>query len=172
MKNIFLVGYMGVGKTTIGKKLANRLMLEFVDLDGFISKKEGVNITDLINQNGESYFRNLEKKYLRELVTQDNLLISTGGGTPCFFDNMEVICRNGTSIYLRMDEKSVVNRLINHTESRPLIAGKNREELALFVSEHLKDRIPFYQKADLEFDVLNVNATRLDEWVNQINQSK
>ncbi len=172
MRNVFLVGYMGVGKTTIGKKLAKKLVMEFIDLDGFIGLNEGVTVQRLIEEKGEPDFREIERKYLKELSKKDNLLISTGGGTPCFFDNMETINRNGTSIYLKMDEKSLVNRLVNHTESRPLIAGKNKEELAEFVNQHLKKRTPFYEQAKLSFNVLSLNATRLNLLASQINQSK
>ena len=168
MKNVFLIGYMGVGKTTIGKKLSNRLGLEFIDLDAFIEQGKGQTISEIILTHGEKYFRTLEHEKLREISKKDNLLISTGGGTPCFQNNMDVILESGVSIYLKMDEKSLVNRLEKNTESRPLIAGKNRSELELFVTDHLEERKPYYERADLQFEMLNVNAVRLNDLVEKI----
>lgn len=168
MKNVFLIGYMGVGKTTIGKKLANRLGLEFVDLDAVIEQDQKQNISEIIRTQGEKHFREIEEEKLIEISKKNNLLISTGGGTPCFHNNMDVILENGVSIYLKMDEKSLVNRLEKNTESRPLIAGKNRMELEAFVTQHLQERKSHYERADLQFEMLNVNAARLNDLVEEI----
>jgi shikimate kinase len=101
---------------------------------------ENGSIPLLMNKLGEAEFRLLESKYLKIVFEKQNVLVSTGGGTPCFFDNMNNINANGTSIYLEMDEKSLTNRLVNNTESRPLIKGKNKKELLDFIKSHLKER--------------------------------
>lgn len=167
---IFLVGYMGVGKTTLGKKLAARLRLKFMDLDHFIAEKEHRNITQIILDRGEEYFRILEKKYLREICELDNILVSTGGGTPCFFENMDTINEKGKSIFLKLDEKSLINRLVNSREPRPLLAGKNKEELIMFVKSHLNERLPFYERAHLHIEMMHLNSKRLDDLVEEIKQ--
>lgn len=169
---VFLIGYMGVGKTTIGKKLAKSLSLIFIDLDQFISSKKGMPIAEIIHQNGEEYFRLLEKKYLLELCEKNDVLISTGGGTPCFFDNMEVINKKGRSVFLEMDEKSLAKRLINGLDSRPLLKGKNLDELEAFISEHLKSRMPYYEKSNITFSALNFNSNRVKELAQLIKEIK
>ena len=165
---VFLIGYMGVGKTTIGKKLASRLSLKFIDLDHFIAEKEHLKVAHIIERKGEQYFRILEKKYLEEVCELENILVSTGGGTPCFFQNMDTINANGRSIFLKLDEKSLINRLVNSRDSRPLLAGKNAEELAVFIQKHLNERLPFYERAHLEFDMMHLNSKRLDDLENEI----
>ena len=159
---------MGVGKTTIGKKLARALLLEFVDLDVFISVREGASISNIINSRGEDYFRILERDSLLELAKRQNVLVSTGGGVPCYFNNMEVINGLGTSVYLKMNEKSLVNRLVNNTESRPLIQGMDKDELLTFVNSHLGSRLKFYEQAHIEFDVLSFNSSKLKELAEKI----
>lgn len=160
---VFLIGYMGVGKTTIGKKLATTLGLKFIDLDGLISNKEGLSISEIIHQKGEEYFRVLEKKYLKEVCEMSNVLISTGGGTPCYFDNMNLINEKGTSVFLEMDVKSLAKRLINSKGKRPLLKGENVDELESFISEHLLTRMPFYQQSTITFSAISCNAERVGE---------
>ncbi len=167
---IFLVGYMGVGKTTYGKKLATRYGLEFIDLDGYISSKENVKVAYIIKSEGERYFRKLEQKYLKELVKEEDVLVSTGGGTPCFFENMTLINQHGVSIYLKLDEKSLAKRLINGVESRPILKGKTIDELTKFIVQHLKERTPYYIRAHVEFDVLNFTSERMDKLMLEINE--
>ena len=166
---VFLVGYMGVGKTTYGKKLASRYGLNFIDLDGYISSRENVKVADIIKTQGEEVFRLLEKKYLKEVVKLDDVLVSTGGGTVCFFDNMTLINESGVSVYLKLDEKSLAKRLFNGMESRPILKGKTVEELAEFISEHISSRTPYYNRAHIEFDVLNFTSQRMDELIAKIN---
>lgn len=169
---VFLIGYMGVGKSTIGKKLAVSLGLKFMDLDKFISTKTGVSVPNIIVHQGEEYFRNIEKNSLQELASFSDVLISTGGGTPCFFDNMEVIQNKGVSVYLEMDTKSLAKRLNNSQSSRPLLKGKSLEELEVFVEEHLSSRLPFYKKADITINALNVNGVKIKELAQTIAASR
>ncbi|MGB0806906.1 MAG: shikimate kinase [Salibacteraceae bacterium] len=170
MKNIFLVGYMGVGKTTIGKKIAKELGMYFIDLDRFISENENASIPEIMKSGGEAQFRLLEQRYLLELISKKNVLVSTGGGTPCFFDNMKQIISAGTSIYLKMDVKSLTNRLIQNTESRPLIAGKNKEQLTQFITNHLEERRPYYEMAHFEINALNFSKEKISEIKNMLVQ--
>jgi shikimate kinase len=165
---VFLIGYMGVGKTTLGKKLASRLLLKFIDLDIYIESKEGAHITQIIENKGEKHFRVLERKYLEEVCDLENVLISTGGGTPCFFQNMTLINDNGRSIFLNLNEKTLLKRLLNSRASRPLLNGKNENELESFIHTHLTHRLPYYNQAHITFDVMHLNAERMDELVEKI----
>lgn len=165
---VFLLGYMGVGKTTIGKKLAKRLGLKFVDLDEVITKGEYASISQIVENIGENFFRNIERKYLEEAASKEDVLIATGGGTPCFFDNMTLINESGVSVYLEMDVKSLVNRLKNGLDSRPLLKGKSPDELSNFITIHLEEREEFYTKANITFDALNMNTQRIEELVSLI----
>ena len=160
---VFLIGYMGVGKTTIGKKLAKRLGLRFIDLDDYITSNEYASIAQVIENIGEDYFRNIERHYLLEVTQMEDVLISTGGGTPCFFDHMTLINDSGVSVYLKMDKKSLTNRLKNGMDNRPLLKGKKPEELEGFIEDHLKERKPFYEQAHIAFDALNMNSERIEE---------
>lgn len=154
---------MGAGKTTIGKRLAKELGVKFIDLDGFISGSMGVSISEIVARHGIDFFREKEKEALSQIFEMKNVVVSTGGGTPCFFDNMDQINTNGISIYLEMDEKSLVNRLVKNTESRPLIAGKSRSELEVFVSEHLGERLEYYKRAQLTINALSFKADKLKD---------
>tara|TARA_R110002050_G_scaffold109799_1_gene221362 strand:+ start:96804 stop:97346 length:543 start_codon:yes stop_codon:yes gene_type:complete len=165
---VFLVGYMGVGKSTIGKKISNRLGLKFIDLDKLISQNENLTIPQLIDNKGEKYFRQTERNCLRKVSEMEDVLVATGGGTPCFFDNMELIKSKGVSVYLKLDEKTIIKRISQNLESRPLLKGKSKSELVDFVSEHLKGRIPYYIKSDLVFETINFDAVKLIELQNQI----
>jgi shikimate kinase len=150
---IFLVGFMGCGKTTLGKRLAKKLNIKFVDMDADIESKQGLTIPMIFQKHGEKYFRDLEKKWLEDLVG-DDLLISTGGGTPCFYDNMEIMNTKGKTVYINLPVKVLLDRLSNQTQNRPLIANMSKEELKSFIHDKLLERIPFYSKAQIHYDGL------------------
>ena len=152
MKRIFLIGYMGSGKSTIGKLLAKNAGLQFVDLDLFIEKRHHKSIGQLFTEKGEPGFREIERRALEEVSEFETTVISTGGGAPCFFDNMDLMNRSGLTIYLKVSESKLVNRLHHIKHNRPLIKNKNEEELRLFISENLRKREPFYNQAKLIFD--------------------
>ena len=140
---------MGSGKTTTGRRLAKKLRCNFIDLDEMVEEKYHITIPTLFDKYDEDAFRLLEKKTLSETFKKDNIVISTGGGTPCFFNNMEMINANGISIYLKMNSKSLINRLLNAKRRRPLITGKSPEQLLSFVTSQLKLRETFYLKAKI-----------------------
>lgn len=147
MTRIFLVGYMGAGKTTLGRALADILGLQFVDLDHYIEMRYHKTITQIFADNGESGFREIERRMLHEAGEFENVVISTGGGTPCFFDNMEYMNGQGTTVYLDVPVERLFIRLSIARHKRPLIREKNDEELRTFISEQLEKREEHYKKA-------------------------
>ena len=149
MKRIFIIGYMGVGKTTVGKQLAKSLSLSFVDVDAYIQSRYHKTIPELFAEKGEAEFRKIEQQALHEVANFENVVISTGGGAPCFFDNMEVMNRAGTTVYLKTAPEMLAERLLMSKTVRPLIIGKSKEELIPFITKHLAEREPFYKKAKI-----------------------
>ena len=160
---VFLVGYMGVGKTTVGKRLANALDLAFIDLDAYIEAAERRTISTIFEQEGESSFRGIERRSLREVAQMDKVLISCGGGTPCYYDNMRFMKEQGVTVYLEMDPLSIVYRLSHAKEERPLVARLGPEELMSFVKQHLSERAEYYEEADVIFNALGLNASKMDD---------
>lgn len=153
MERIFLIGYMGSGKTTVGKQLARSLSLSFVDLDAYIENKYRKTIPALFAEKGEDGFRNIENQSLWEVAQFEDVVISTGGGTPCFFDNMEVMNRAGITIYLEVHPEDLADHLLLSKTVRPLVAGKSKEELIPFITEHLGNREYYYRKAQIIYPI-------------------
>ncbi len=146
---IFLVGYMGCGKSTIGRKVADLLGISFVDLDKYIEERYFKTVPAIFAEEGEKGFREKERTALLEVSQFENVMVGTGGGAPCFFDNMEVMNKNGVTIYIAPDTDILATRLLKSKTERPLIAGKSREELILFIEGALLKRAPFYEKAKI-----------------------
>ncbi len=151
MNRVFLIGYMGVGKTTIGKLLSKELNLQFIDLDKHIESRYRKTIQDILAEKGESKFRIIEREMLREVSTFQNVLISTGGGTPCFYDNMDVMNQQGVTVYIKASVQQLISRLLASKNVRPIIENKSPEELVCFVKTHLGERIEFYSKAKITY---------------------
>ncbi|MFA5046322.1 MAG: shikimate kinase [Paludibacter sp.] len=148
MKRIFLIGYMGSGKTTIGKLLAARLGFSFVDMDKHIEEKEFKSVSQIFAEKGESEFRLIEQKCLYEVAEFENIVISTGGGAPCFFDNIRFMNTHGTTVYLKLSAAELADRLeSSRSNKRPLLAERKGEELQQFIAEGLAKREPFYEQA-------------------------
>lgn len=145
----FLIGYMGSGKSTLGSMLAENLDIPFYDLDAYIEKEENQSISDIFKTKGEIYFRNLEHKKLKELLSlKKDMILSLGGGTPCYAGNMNLLQENGISIYLQYPLSVLVNRLWESKELRPMIAHlESKELLEDFVRKHLFERAPYYLEA-------------------------
>jgi len=160
---------MGSGKSTIGKKLAKKLNTDFIDLDKYIETKENKSIAKIFELQGETEFRKIEKESLLEISRLENKIISLGGGTPCFLNNMKIINNSGLSVYLKMPIGMLVSRLINAKIQRPLIKDKNREELHNFIEKQLKEREEFYSMSSITFNAISVN---IDELVSSISQNQ
>lgn len=152
MKRIFLMGYMGAGKTTVGKKLSKQLNLSFIDLDYYIEGRYHKEIRQLFAEKGEEVFRDIERRMLHEVASFEDVLISTGGGTPCFFDNMDFMNEAGTTVYLKVSVDELANRLEVCKQTRPVLRNRSGEELKQFIGESLESRSPFYEKAQIIFD--------------------
>ncbi|MFV0392624.1 MAG: shikimate kinase [Paludibacteraceae bacterium] len=150
---VFLIGYMGSGKTTIGKVVAKRLGLGFVDMDAHIENREHKSVAQIFCELGEAKFRELERKCLHEVSEYDEVVISTGGGSPCYFDNMEVMNRQGISIYLNLSSEQLAKRLrTTNLLKRPILAQYKGKDLEKFISDTLEKREIFYGKAHLNVD--------------------
>jgi len=146
MNRIFLIGYMGSGKTTVGKLLAARLGYSIVDMDAHIEEKQFKTVSQIFAEKGEDEFRLLEKKCLHEVSEFENVIISTGGGAPCFFDNMDYMNAHGLTIYLKHTPAQLAERLeASRTNKRPLLANRKGEELCRFIAEGLAKRESFYE---------------------------
>ncbi|RPG81617.1 MAG: shikimate kinase [Crocinitomicaceae bacterium TMED114] len=161
-KRVFMVGYMGVGKSTSGARLAKLMGLPFFDTDAVLSQRHGCSITHLFEEQGEPAFRTMERDVLHDLV-QDHqqVLISTGGGTPCHADNMEFMRSQGTVVYLQMPADALVMRLEGKADQRPLIAGVSAEALPAFVAQHLAEREPFYSQSHITVDARHFDRDRM-----------
>jgi shikimate kinase len=146
---IVLLGYMASGKSTVGNLLAKKMYVPFIDLDQYIEEKEKMTIHQIFDKKGEIYFRITEHKYLKELInSEENFILSLGGGTPCYAGNMDfIIASNAVSIYLQGSIPTIVNRLINGKKNRPLISGLDDDKITEFVAKHLFERRYFYEQA-------------------------
>lgn len=150
--NIFLIGMPGSGKSTIGRKLAEQLHLSFIDLDDEIEKKEGSSVQEIFKKHGEDYFRELERQALLNVVTVNtSAVISTGGGTPCFFDNLTVIKSNGISVFIDTSPAELLKRLnTSEQDKRPKLSDVR--ELSVTLNNLREERLPFYESADIRWD--------------------
>lgn len=144
---IYLIGYMGCGKSTLGRRLSKYLSLQFVDMDHYIEERNYKTIPQIFAEDGEAEFRKTERKALEELSEFTDIVIATGGGAPCFFDNMDLMNKTGKTIYLNIHPKILADRLLKSKTERPLIKGKSREELVAFIDETLNKRNEFYTQA-------------------------
>lgn len=147
MAKFFITGYMGSGKSTAGKKLSAKLAYEFIDLDKFIEAEYQQSIPEIFSSKGEKEFRAMEHNALKKLIEKDNIVVACGGGTPCYYNNMELMNNNGNTVYLKMSADSLVHRLLDAKEKRPLLANKTEAELRTFVARQLEKREDFYQQA-------------------------
>lgn len=154
MRRIILIGYMGAGKTTVGKDLAKALSLTFYDLDWYIETRMRRTVKDIFDERGEEGFRKIEHNMLHEVAEFENVVISCGGGTPCFFDNIDYMNRQGETIYLQATPEMLHAHLKMGKGVRPLLLNKTEEEVLAFIKEQLAFREQFYLQAK---HVLNVN---------------
>ncbi len=161
MDRIYIVGYMGAGKTTAARRLAQRMGWEVVDTDALFEEKYKISVNDFFNKYDEPLYRKLESEVLKATESLDHVVVSTGGGTACFFDNMDWMNQHGLTVFLRISPQAAVDRVIHSRHKRPLVEGKSEEELTEFVNQHYASRLPFYEQAriivkseDLDLDAL------------------
>ncbi|MCA4777725.1 shikimate kinase [Empedobacter stercoris] len=170
---ISLIGYMGSGKSTTGKDLAKALGFEFIDLDDFIEQKYQTKISDIFKKEGELGFRKKEREALKEILTTTNIVLSLGGGTPVYYDNMEEIVKNSISIFMRVQLPQLVKRLENRKETRPLIAHLSNEEMTEFIAKHLFERNQYYEKAKYTISITTQSRLEiLDEIMSQLKKGE
>lgn len=169
MKSIILVGYMCAGKTTVGKALAERLGLRFYDLDWYIETRFCKRVPQIFAEQGEEHFRKIERSMLHEVAEFEDIVLSCGGGTPCFFDNMDYMNAAGHTFYLRASAATLLSHLAMSRGERPLLKDKTAEELAVYVETQLAARAPFYERAQhiVDIDVLD-EAEKIDRIATQI----
>ena len=153
MKRIILIGYMGAGKTTVGKALAKDMGLDFYDLDWYIENRRRKKIPQIFSELGEDGFRRIERNMLHEVAEFENIVLSCGGGTPCFYDNIDYMNQQAPVVYLKVEPETLYMHLKMSKNDRPLLRGKSQEELITFIREQLKQREPFYTKARYTLDV-------------------
>ncbi len=149
---IFLVGFMGTGKTHWGRIWATDAGYSFVDLDEFIEHEEGCSVKEIFEKKGEDYFRGAESAALRQLTGSSKTIVACGGGTPCFFDNMDFMNQNGTTVWLRAKPLFILRNIQKQSGKRPLLQGKNEEEMLTFIITKLREREIFYSQANITFD--------------------
>lgn len=146
---LFIIGYMASGKTTFGRALARKTGMQHIDLDFYIEQRFHSTVKDIFANKGEAEFRRIEGEMLREVGELCDVVISCGGGTPCFGDNMDYMNSRGVTVCLQASEEVIANRILNAGNKRPLMANKSREEIIQTLREHMAVRAPFYNKAQL-----------------------
>jgi shikimate kinase len=162
-KNIYLIGFMASGKTVHGKRLASFLHYNFLDLDQLIESTENKKINEIFSIYGENYFRKIEKLALHQTFLLHNTVVSLGGGTPCFFDNMEEINKHGISLYLKANTGVLTARLKKNIGQRPLLANKNEIELEKYIKDTLSEREIFYSRSALSCDATNISIQTISQ---------
>lgn len=165
MTRILLIGFMAAGKTTLGKALARELGLQFIDLDHYIESRYHCTVSQLFAERGEEVFRQIERNMLHEVAEFEDVIIATGGGTPCFYDNMEYMNAQGITVFLDASIDVIYTRLTIARVQRPLVAGKSAEELRAYIADMLNRRLFYYTRATHTF------CANMLENAEQVNQS-
>ena len=170
---IFLIGYMVCGKSSLGRKIAKRAEMRFVDMDSVIEEREGASVSDIFHYAGEEYFREKERELIEEVAAaEDDVVVSTGGGVPAWRDNMERMNAIGQAVYLRRTAEQIASRLSPHgRQKRPKLRGLNDEELVAFMRSNMAEREPFYSKARYCIDCAAMSDEELIETILSIVKS-
>lgn len=164
---IFLIGFMGSGKTHWGKQLATQMKIPFYDLDEEITKKENLSVAEIFSQSGEEAFRNKEREVLETLIDENaSMVLSCGGGTPCFFNNIERMKKYGVVVWLNTHIEILLQRLIKEKEKRPLIREIGDDDLRSYIIRKLNERRMYYEQADVIVD--NENSIAMSELIQTI----
>jgi len=164
---IYLLGYMGSGKSTVGRQLARILNFKHTDLDVLFEEEYKIAIFDFFEKYDEDAFRVIEHKLLKKTFDLENCVISTGGGTPCFFNNISLINQHGISVYIKMHPKSLFNRLLNSKRTRPLTSGLDEVGLMTSIEEKLAEREKFYEQAQITIKGEDIDVPALAEIIKQ-----
>ncbi|HCI55800.1 MAG TPA: shikimate kinase [Bacteroidales bacterium] len=165
---VFITGFMGSGKTTVGKKLASLKNWRFIDLDEEIENKEGKSIGRIFSENGEKYFRKIEAEILRGLSPEVDTVISVGGGTPCFYNNMDYMLEQGIVIYLKLSPDEIKSRIEKDDTERPLLKGIEEKDMIDFIERKLKEREEYYNKAHIITSGYNVDVKKINEEIKNL----
>ena len=173
MKRVILIGYMGSGKTTVGKALSKETGMMFYDLDWYIESRRRKTVAQIFAERGEEGFREIERYMLHEVAEFEDVIISCGGGTPCFFDNMDYLNQQGDVVWLKADPEVLYKHLLMGKTERPLLKGKSPEELMAFIRGQLEQREPYYAKARHVVDVslmdtyekINITVSRIIDMI-------
>lgn len=164
---IYLIGYMGCGKSTLGRRLSKHLGLQFIDMDHYIEERNCKTIPQIFEEEGEAEFRKKERKALEELAQFTDIVIATGGGAPCFFDNIDQMNKSGKTIYMNIHPAILADRLLSSKTERPLIKGKSRDELVNFIDETLKKRNVFYTQAKFQITQPDIDLEYLEKIISE-----
>ena len=163
---------MGAGKTTAARRLAQRLGWEVADTDALFEEKYKISVNDFFNKYDEPLYRKLESEVLKSTEKLENVVVSTGGGTACYFDNMDWMNQHGLTVFLRISPQAAVDRVIHSRHKRPLVEGKSEEELTEFVNEHYASRLPFYEKSRITVKAEDFDLDGLMQLIEQENNTE
>ncbi|MEN8118020.1 MAG: shikimate kinase [Bacteroidota bacterium] len=162
---IYLIGYMGCGKSTLGRSLAKYLDLQFIDMDHYIEERNYKTVPQIFAEEGEAEFRKKERQALEELSEFTDIVIATGGGAPCFFENIDLMNKTGITIYLNIHPKILAERLMSSKTERPLIKGKSKEELIDFIDETLTKRNEYYTQARIKITEPDIDLDEISKMI-------
>ena len=158
---VYIIGFMGSGKTTVAKKLSGHLGWAYIDLDSLISGGEGKSISNIFSESGEKYFREKESALLRKLPLEKDTVVSVGGGAPCYDDNIDYMKASGLVVYLKKTPPQLLSRLAGDTGKRPLLKGLSKDEMLAFIEERLSEREAYYNLADIVVTGMDIDIENL-----------
>jgi shikimate kinase len=160
-KRIFLIGFMGSGKSTLGSRLARKIGYEYVDMDHLIEETAGMTVPGIFSEHGEEVFRKWEHDILLELCQRERVVVSTGGGAPCHGDMISVMNEHGATVYLKLSPSALKDRLLQSKTERPLIKGKTESELQEFITELLNKRKVFYEQSTITIEGIDLDVEKI-----------
>lgn len=167
---IFLIGFMGSGKSYVGRRLAALLSMPFLDLDEEVERGAEARVRDIFEQKGEAWFRQRERQALHQMLSYPSAVIACGGGTPCFFDNLEWMKANGLTAYLKVPAGILADRLQHQQAQRPLLKGMDASALFAFIEKKLAERGPFYDRASIVYHQQSADEQVPERLLGQINE--
>lgn len=167
---VILIGFMASGKSTLGKKLANKLGIPFIDSDSKIEELNSRFISEIFENDGEEVFRKMETDFILNYPFPDSFVLSTGGGMPCFNENISKLNEIGTTFYLKRPSKELVNRLLNAKDQRPLVSSKTEDELILYIDQMLEIRSVYYEQANFILDRADQTSDEIIELLKSVNK--